>query len=137
MKKILIPLLMLIIAMYLFFFVFSKSIDDIHRVSITSGKKNNITIHLTDSYYFITSVSMKYSGNKDSLYLSCRRSTLANIFYYNKLGYRILDIDSSVKIITFCGVSIPVEKLPIDLTEECTGAIPPEDFPVHSMDTLK
>lgn len=67
---------------------------------------NKVSVELTDSYYYIQLCQLNYSENGDTLYLSVKKSTLANIFSNNKLGFKIIELPQEVNVISYCDTSI-------------------------------
>lgn len=68
------------------------------------NSKDSISIQHAYSFYFFTEVGKKYSPNSDTVFLSCKESTLANIFYREKLGYKNIEIDKNVKVLSYCNI---------------------------------
>ena len=83
------------------------------EVAISLVEKNRINIQLTDSYYYIQSLKQKYSSKKDTIFLFVKKSTLANVFSKTKLGDKIIDIDTNVKVISYCGTNELIGNLPV------------------------
>lgn len=113
-KKIVIISLFAFAIFYFAVFVNAQEVVKPSEISISLIGKNKINIGLTDSYYYIHSLKLEYSEKKDTLFLFVKKSTLANVFYKNKLGYKIIKIDTGLKVISYCGTSKLLQNLSID-----------------------
>ena len=106
MKKADFIVLAAILLFYLLVFVITMEVKKPTEINMSFIEGNKISIELTDSYYYIQSCQINYSENRDTVYLSVKRSTLANLFANNKLGFRIIDIDNRVNVISYCDTFI-------------------------------
>ncbi len=111
MKKAVLIVLIATLLFYLLVFVMPKEVKKPTEINMSFIEGNKISIELTDSYYYIQSCQLNYSENRDTVYLSVKRSTLANLFAKNKLGFRIIEIDNRVNVLSYCGTFIQRQHL--------------------------
>ncbi|RYZ41358.1 MAG: hypothetical protein EOP49_28980 [Sphingobacteriales bacterium] len=116
MKRIILIVLFLIASIafitYLVKFVLPVRVDDPTRISLALTENGNLHIGLTWSFYYIHSLEQQYSRERDTLYIDVHVSTVANIFKREKMGERIIEIDSSVKVVSYCDAHREVRTLP-------------------------
>lgn len=99
-------ILVALLLYYVLVFVLPKEVNKPKEVYISFIEGNKVSVELTDSYYYIQSCQFNYSENSDTLYLSIKKSTLANIFSNNKLGFKIIELPQEVNVISYCDTSI-------------------------------